>query len=382
MGGEVYVRRAARADQPAVDAAALELFSLLPAAKRLGSGTKVLVKPNLLTRARPEKSVTTHPAALHGVLCALREHGVSDITVADSPGGPYTPAAVRGVYDTCGLTPVCEAFGAKLYTACESGTRPADGALVHSFALIAPVLESDFIINMPKCKTHVLTGMSGAVKNLFGCVPGMQKPEFHMRFPERERFGRMLVDLCETVKPDAHIMDGLLSMEGDGPAGGSARETNLLLASEDPYSLDMAACRYMGLDPCRVPYLADAAARGLCADAFDEALLIGDADAKTPFAQFLPPRSYEGRVDFTANLPGLLSGVGRVVEHFAAPRPVVKRTKCIGCGKCAEICPQNVITIADKKAHIHPKNCIRCFCCHEMCPVEAIGIRRNLFLRF
>ena len=104
--------------------------------------------------------------------------------------------------------------------------------------------------------------MSCAVKNLFGTVPGLQKAEFHMRFPEKEPFGEMLVDLCETVRPQLIIADGVLAMEGDGPAGGTPRALGLVLGGEDASAVDLAVCRLMGMPAMRVPYLAAAHARG------------------------------------------------------------------------------------------------------------------------
>ncbi|MGD9559457.1 MAG: DUF362 domain-containing protein, partial [Oscillospiraceae bacterium] len=297
----VYVQRASTAAE--INAAVEALFCQLPAASRIGPDTRVLIKPNLLAKHVPEKAVTTHPDVLRGVILALKKRGAKRIVVADSPGGPYTPGIMRVVYETCGLAAVCRETGVPCYTDCEEQPVPADGQLVRRFNLLRPVVESDFIVNLPKFKTHVLTGMSGAVKNLFGCVPGLQKAEFHTRFPERADFGQMLVDLCQTVKADIHVVDGVLAMEGDGPGGGTPRPLGLLLAGEDPYALDLAICRYIGMDPMHTPVLAAAHRQGLCAEVFDEGLLVGDDDAKAVVAGFVPPRSYEGLMDFLNRLP-------------------------------------------------------------------------------
>ena len=148
------------------------------------------------------------------------------------------------------------------------------------------------IRDRPKVKTHVMTGMSCAVKNLFGTVPGLQKAEFHMRFPEKEPFGEMLVDLCETVRPQLIIADGVLAMEGDGPAGGTPRALGLVLGGEDAYAVDLAVCRLMGMPAMRVPYLAAAHARGLCEAALEEALLRGDTQAAAPVADYKLPAGF------------------------------------------------------------------------------------------
>ena len=375
MSSKVYVKHAAPGNAAEAQRAIEDLFGQLPESCLPQKDQRVVLKPNLLAKHAPDRAVTTHPDVLRGVILALQKRGIQHIVVADSPGGPYTPGAMESLYQACGFRQVAEETGVLLYTACESGTRECKGQLVRQFELIQPILEADYILNLPKFKTHVLTGMSGGVKNLLGCVPGMKKAEFHMRFPQKEHFGQMLVDLCECVKPQLHLVDGILGMEGDGPAGGHSRPFGLLFASTDPYALDLALCRYMNLPPARVPTLMAAAQNGLCGEAFDEALLVGDAFSKQPAEAFVLPRSYDGRLDFSSHLPGFLQGLMPFFNQLVAPRPVVKKKACIGCGKCAEMCPKNVIDFHKEMAVIRQKDCIRCFCCHEICPAKAIDVR-------
>lgn len=382
MGSQqVFVCKAVPEDKQATIQAVQQLLHNLPAMGRLTPESRVLIKPNLLAKHTPDRAITTHPHVLHGVVLALQQRGVRNITVADSPGGVHTTGILQQLYKTCGIAAVCEELGVAMYTGTDTVDVPTPeraGRLVPQFTLLKPVAESDFIINLPKFKSHVLTGMSGAVKNQFGLVPGLAKAEFHMRLPERELFGRMLVDLNETVQADVHLVDGLLAMEGDGPAGGTVRRAGLLLAGENPYLVDLAICRYMGMSPARPPFLAAAMEACLCPAVLEESQLVGEDEAKTPLAGFILPRSYEGNLSFASYLPGFLQGW---FTKFTAPRPVVRKAACIGCGKCAEICPQHVITIAGGKAKIQPQGCIKCFCCHEMCPVKAIDVKRNRLLK-
>lgn len=358
-----------------VDEAVEAVFAACPAAQRLGPATRALVKPNLLAKHPPEHAVTTHPAVVAACVRALQRRGVTDITVADSCGGLYTPGGMKAAYAVSGLAAVCEPLGAKLYTACRAQPRKTDGALVREFQLIEPVHEADFIVSVPKLKTHVMTGLSCAVKNLFGTVPGLQKAEFHMRFPDKAHFGGMLVDLCGAVRPDLTVVDGIVGMEGDGPAGGSPRAVGAVLGGSDPYAIDLAACRMMGLAPMAVPYLAAAHARGLCPEALDASWLAGDVRAAAPVQGFRLPGSYAG-IDFSDKAPRALRWAVPGVERWLAPRPKIRASRCVGCGKCAEICPGHTIRIENGKAHIEPSGCIRCFCCHEMCPAKAIDVRR------
>lgn len=378
MDKNVYFAAAANYDQQTVDAAVERLFCQLPAAQVLG-GKRVLLKPNLLAKHTPERAVTTHPALVRAVIRAVRRRGAASITVADSPGGVYNPGILRSIYKVSGLTDVCREEGAALYTDCKSREVPAKGQVVKQFTLLEPVLDCDVIINLPKLKTHMMTGLSAATKNLFGCIPGLQKAEWHMRFPDKERFGGMLVDLLCTVKPGFAILDGILAQEGDGPAGGTPRMVGIVAAAEDHLQMDLALCRMLGIRPKDVPYLNAAIGRGLCPEQFDPACAKGEGELCRPIPGYRLPSSW-GSVDFADKAPRAVRWAVPAVERLLAPRPVINKSRCIGCGKCAEICPQHTITVQGK-AHIHAARCIRCFCCHEMCPVKAIDTRRSFLLK-
>lgn len=383
MDNRVIARRVTAYDSALLEQAVEQIFAALPAAERIGPATRVLLKPNLLAKHAPDQAVTTHPEVIRAVIRAVKRRGAASILVADSAGGPATPTLMKSIYHVCGVEAVCRQEEVPLWLGGPTGERQSpEGGLVSRFTLMQPVLDADFIIDLPKMKTHMMTGMTGAVKNLFGCIPGLQKAEFHMRFPEKERFGNMIVDLWGTVRADMAIMDAVTAMEGDGPAGGEARSVGLVLGSEDLFSLDLAVCRMMGLAPARVPYLAAAQQRGLCADGFDLNLWQGDVPCE-PLTNWKLPRSFEGSsgsTDFAEGYPAFLQPVLKWGERLIAPRPVIDRAKCIGCGQCAQICPQQVIRLEEsskgKKAHIQPRQCIRCFCCHEVCPIKAIQVRR------
>lgn len=390
MAKPVIVQRANSYDQAQIDSAVEAVFAALPAAGRLGAGSHVLLKPNLLAKHPPEHAVTTHPAVITAVIRAVHRRGVplSQIVLADSMGGVYNPTLMKAAYHASGMEQACRAESIECYTGCKWQLRKTNGKLVQEFSLIQPVLEADFIIDLPKLKTHVMTGYTGAVKNLFGCIPGLQKAEWHTRFSDRERFGSMLIDLLQTVQPDMAVMDAVVGMQGDGPAGGEPREVGLILGSEDLLNLDLAACRMIGMPPMRVPYLEAAHRRGLCAECFDLRDLAGDTAAFAPIQGYKLPSSYQndqlGSTDF-ADYRSWLRPLVQAAEKMAAPRPVVKTAKCIGCGKCAEICPRHTIRLSGqgnhRKAKIQPRGCIRCFCCHEMCPVKAIDVRKFSLFR-
>lgn len=376
QSNKVFVRRGlSYEDLPALTEAVEAIFAQSPAAQRLGRESRVLLKPNLLAKHPPEHAVTTHPAVVEAVATVLRRREVGRIILADSCGGLYTEGGMRSIYRASGLAEICERMGVELWDKTTSAPRACDGALVHEFNLITPVQECDFIIDLPKFKTHVMTGMTAAVKNLFGCIPGLQKAEMHMRFPDRERFGQMLCDLAGAVAPDLVILDAIVGMEGDGPAGGHPRALGMLLGGSDPWRVDLTVARMMGLAPKRVPYLAAGIRTGVCPGQFSPDFLAPGADPADPIPDWQLPASFSS-LTFSDHYPVGLRWAGPLVTRLAAPHPVIRRADCIGCGRCAEICPGHTIRIKDGKARIDPSGCIRCFCCHEMCPAKAIRVRR------
>lgn len=395
MAEPVYARRMEDYENAAaLEAAVEELFCALPASGRI-TGKKVLVKPNLLAKRTPAQAVTTHPAVLAAVLKAVQRRQPASVVVADSAGGIATIGIMKGIYEATGIAEVCRKAGVPCWPGGETGERKGDGKIAKTFTLIQPVLEAEFIIDLAKFKTHMMTGMTGAVKNLFGCIPGLQKAEWHTRCPDKGPFGEMLIDLFQTVHPDMALVDAVMAMEGDGPNGGKPRPFGLLVAGEDLPGIDLALCGLIGLDPMRVPYLLAAHNRGLCAERFDPALWQGDAPY-APVEDFLLPSSYlgdessAGNTDFAQKFPAPLRGLARRAEGLISPHPVIDQKACIGCGRCREICPQHTIVWhvtkkggrpkedpkPRKVARVVPKGCIRCFCCHEVCPVQAIEVRR------
>lgn len=381
MTKSVFTQAVRDYDLPLVEQAVETLFSQLEAPQRINAQSWILLKPNLLAKHPPHHAVTTHPVVVQAVIRACVRRGAlpERIVVADSAGGIYNPSQMKGLYQGCGLWPLAREEGVTLYTACQSQVHDTPkGQVAKSFDIIAPALEADFIINLPKCKTHVMTGMTGACKNLFGLVPGLKKSQWHMRFPDKDRFGNMLVDLLEAFPPDLAILDGILAMEGDGPGGGTPRKAGILMASEDMVNLDLAMAHMMGIPPMVVPYLQAAHQRGLGDAAIDLTTVVGGLPV---FTDWVLPSSYQGSnqasVTFANQVPKPLTPLVRQLEHHLAPRPVIAKSLCIGCGKCKEICPQDTILLTDGKARIVAKDCIRCFCCHEVCPVKAIDVKSS-----
>ncbi len=337
------------------------------------AGKKVVIKPNLLAAADADKAMTTHPALLRALALILTEAGAY-VTVAESSGGPYTEVALRTIYAACGITDAVKDTGAALNFDTTHGTLSAsDGRYSTRFSIITPILEADVIFNLCKLKTHSLATMTAAAKNLFGTVPGLQKFELHARYRDQKHFLGALCDLCDclcTEKQIYHICDAVIGMEGNGPSAGSPRKIGCLLASENPFALDLAASRIIGLEG-EVPMITEAQGRGLCASHSDALTVLGHGLSPFLIPDFRRPEA--ASLSFLANIP-----------TFLQPRPIIG-PDCIGCGLCYRSCPVKAISMveakkdakAKKQALIDRQKCIRCYCCQELCPYEAVDIRKH-----
>ena len=332
-------------------------------------GERVLLKVNLLSRALPERAVTTHPEFVRAVIRSVRACGGLP-TVGDSPGGPNTPGIVRHVWEDSGIGAVCseEAVPLVLFDDdCARATAPG-GSLYGAFTLGRAVIDADMLISLPKFKTHGFMMFTGAVKNLFGCIPGLDKAQYHLKVPDRDDFGDMLVDLMLACKPRLALMDAIVGMEGEGPAGGTPRQVGAIIASADAVSLDVIASTMAGLDPMEVYTNRAAARRGLGPSSADEIETVGeDWHDLAPTGFALPAR------DVSSKLPPWL---GKRLRGWTTARPFLERTEgCTRCKRCEQSCPVGAITVGDRGPVFDHVKCIRCYCCQELCPPQVIGLK-------
>lgn len=353
----------------AVDA----IFTAFGLYDKITPGRKVLLKPNLILRSAPEEAMITHPNLVAAVAVCVQKHG-GKVLVAESGGGVYNPAVMKSVFRGCGYTAVAEKYGFELYTECKfKAVELPNGIRCGSLEVIEPYVRPHdaFVIDIAKLKTHGMLGYSGAVKNLFGVVPGLMKPELHCRYPEKSDFAEMIVDLCEYVQPDFSIIDGIEAMQGDGPTGGEKRFVGALIGSPSPYSADLVGMSIINIDPMDMEIHKKSHSRGLCGVGVSGVEIVGDSIESVFVKDFKRARSSD--IDFVAHLPKFLQPIAKKIT---TPYPKIQKKNCIGCGKCAESCPQHTIAIEEKKAIIDYSKCIRCFCCHEMCPMHVIDIKR------
>lgn len=340
-------------------------------------GMCVAIKANLVTFAKPEEAVTTHPALICSLIELLKERGAGRVIVGDSPGGLYNSVFLNKVYSVCGLKAVEESGGELNHNFEQKETHFESAKVAHSFTYTAYLDEADAIIDFCKLKTHGMMGMSAAAKNMFGVIPGTMKPEYHFRYPNPADFARMIVDIDEyfSKKTKLCICDAIIGMEGNGPTAGKPREIGAILASECPHKLDMVCAKIIGLDPDTIPTLGAARERGLIPDSLDDLNIYGDIDS------LVIPDYDNVAVRHSLLFDNRSKLFGKIARGVLEAKPTVKGKECKGCEKCKQICPAQAITMKDGKPVIDRKKCIKCFCCQEFCPFGAMKVHRSLLAK-
>ena len=364
-------------------------------------GMKIGIKANLVTGASSDKAITTHPVLLKELCEMLTERGAS-VVIGDSPGGLYTPAFVHNVYKACALKDlenIKEVTLNQNFSVKDAGFP--DAVSLKSFTYTAWLDDVDVIINFSKLKTHAMMGMSCAVKNMFGCIPGTTKPDYHMRFPEEMAFANVMVDLNEYFKPVLYVVDAIDGMEGNGPTAGEKRHIGAILASKKPYALDMVCADIIGMGINDVQTLLAAKERALGPETIDEVDILGSYSIKDAMVPNFKRATIHQRITFEGG--GLINRIKSICIKLAcSTKPLFKKDECIGCKKCFETCPAKAITMVRAGTNVNSgagtvstgsKNtsaggtglipsidrskCIKCFCCQEFCPVGAMKVHYN-----
>lgn len=369
-------------------------FEALAVSRDYQADEQILIKPNLLSAVAPDKAVTPHPEVFRALIQNLQPMNLH-LSVGDSPAFDASEKTLR----VSGLADVAEAFN--VVTADFENQVEAsfpDGKNLRRFPLAKGVADADGLISLSKLKTHALTGMTGAIKNQFGVIPGQKKAHYHVQFPEPAAFSQMLVDLNLFLKPRLYVMDGIMAMEGNGPRNGQPRFAGLLLVSKDPVLLDAFGAAVMGLDPLKIEVVKAGAASGLGSSNLSTAnTILYDLRDGQPASN----RERHGRAsDFAAELliPDFVSGqlqnslIGILSKHGAPivkglvmNRPTILKDRCTRCGICIQSCPLDPPAVDRTKKNTVPDyqytRCIRCYCCQEVCPAGAIEVRKTFFGR-
>lgn len=334
--------------------------------KYVKPGQKVLLKINLIGPKKADKAATTHPEFVRAVGQIFQKHG-AQVFVGDSSGGAIAGMApTKKSFTVAGIEKVALEEGFTLINFDEVGpvSKIVEGNVTKDLYISKAIEEMDVVINLPKMKTHSMGVYTGAIKNLFGVIPGLRKAKYHKEAPNPEAFGEVLADIHSVItNMPLHIMDGIISMQGEGPTAGLPYPAGKILISEDPLSLDRIAIEMMGIIPERVDILKASIKRNIGVWDIKEIDVIGDL---VKFKNYDLPKSYKTNAikDFTK--------VRGVIDFFKVV-PVVNQKKCVKCNSCVDGCPVGAIDRDTK--FVDYSICIDCLCCHELCMVEAVELK-------
>jgi len=332
--------------------------------------SRVLVKPNLLMAKEPEFGITTHPEVVRAVIKILKQINCA-IIVGDGPnvwGNQAEKVKVDEVYEKSGMRRICQEEKVELI-------RFDRRHWYEKFPLTTWVDNCDYILNLPKFKTHDLTILTGAIKNLFGLIPGTYKTELHKKYFAAEDFSKILVDIYEKTKPALTIIDAIVAMEGNGPGtSGKLRNVGLILAGNDCVALDSILALIMGLKPLDILTTKEAAGRGLGTVDLNSIQILGEELKDIIGSPFLLPTTSPLRKKIPRPIINL-------AKKFIRYYPYVEQNNCIQCAACIQACPNKIISMKNDRIIFDYSKCIACFCCQEVCPASAIKVKKSLLAK-
>jgi len=298
--------------------------------------------------------MTTHPLVVRAVVEYVLSKGGHPL-VGDSPGmGSFERLLREGGYAEVlkGLDVEVKPFRETM--------KVNIGEPFGRIDIAREALAADAVVNLPKLKTHAMMLLTLGVKNLFGCIVGLKKPEWHLRSGvDRRMFARLLVQIHRVVNPAATLVDGILGMEGQGPGrSGTPRRIGILAAGASAPAVDMAICRLVRVPEGELPTHQAAQDLGL---APQEVFISGDFQPVVGFKlPVLGPLTFGPR------------GFQRHIRKHLIQRPVADSAQCRMCGECWRHCPAKAITPYAKAIGFDYDRCIRCYCCVEICPHGAL----------
>ncbi len=338
-------------------------------AKIVPPSSKVFVKINHLSPPSPaEKGIITHPVFVEVVLGLLKKLG-ADITVGDDI------ESTGDGFQVSGFRQMCQRAGVRLTNLRETGfvETACSGHFLEKVYLSKIALDADVIINLPKLKTHSLCVLTGGVKNMYGTIPIGHRRKFHAEYIRSEDFSQVLTDIFSAVRPQLTIMDGIIAMEGEGPAAGSLRKLGVILTSQDAVAVDAVVTKIIGLNPMDIYTTRYADGRGLGIGNLQNIEVVGEGIDDVTVPDFKPPSS---AVDtLSRRVPRVLP---RFILRQLSIKPSVIERRCTGCAECEKICPVGAISVNDGTAKIDYGICIQWMCCHEVCRFDAIVPKQTI----
>ena len=257
---EVFVARAASYDDD-LETKIRDGLTALGLGRAQVSGKSVMLKPNLVEPNREAPQVNTHPALVRAVAVVFRRWQAREVFVAEGQGHCRDSELVL---EQSGLGPVLDAEKIEFVDLNHDEVFLVPNRLgftkLAELGLPATLRRADLIVSLPKLKTHHWAGVTLAMKNLFGVMPGVfygwPKNVLH-----HAGIAGSILDINAAVRPHLAIVDGIIGMEGDGPIMGTPRHAGILVMGTNFPAVDATAARLMGINPWRVSYLASASGR-------------------------------------------------------------------------------------------------------------------------
>lgn len=360
-------------EQDAVASSVKKSIDLIGGIKKfVKPGEKILIKPNLLGARQPERAITTHPEIVRAIIREIKSvQGIPFI--GDSPGGAVK--GVERVYIETGMKQLSQEEGARIVNFETSGSfeKEINHPLIKKIHIAKIIQDVAGIINVPKLKTHSFLVYTGAIKNLYGCVPGLRKAEYHKLAPHPDDFSHLLDEIYLSVKDKLRftLIDGIMGMEGNGPSSGDKRKLDIITASDDAVALDIAVTSLLGLKPRKIEVIYGIAKQRGEKATLAEIDLVGDDPEKFRFENFKFPVNW-----YLSLIPHwFVTLLGKFIWLKAKVAPEI----CNNCMMCVESCPAQAIKKQKgEKPIVIPEECISCLCCHELCPRHAIKLERSL----
>lgn len=336
-------------------------------------GEKILIKPNLLSPKEPERAVTTHPEIVRAVIQLVKAAGATPV-VGDSPGGAIRD--IKNLWNVTKMEQVCKEEQVELINFEAAGSRKINinDKNVKEVTFSNAVLDCDGIINLPKLKTHSLMAFSAGIKNLYGCIPGLIKVEYHKYASKNKDFAALLTNIYLFLKDKIRftLVDGIIGMEGNGPSAGEIRKIDMIAASKNTGALDAYLLDILGFDLSKSQIMKNLKITKKDVDGFE---IIGDSVNEFNLKRFKFPTMRK--------LDLVPKPVVKMLGKYLWVKAKIVDEKCVKCLFCVKSCPVGAIKTDSLNSYprVNEKECISCFCCHELCPYKAVGFNKSFLAK-
>jgi len=341
---------------------------------KLPHNKTVFLKPNIMTQNRPGQHTVTH-FSLVAVLCELLSANGCRVQIGDSIAF-YQTGLTRKAFQTTGMQDVARRYGAELIALDEDKLVSIPSGYAPWAELFIPrsILDADLVFNIPKLKTHSGLRFSGAIKNMFGVLPGGYKQKIHMWTANDFELSDVFLDLERILRPALHLMDGVYGLDGGPTAFGKPAAMGYIIASRNAAALDTAACRMIGYQPEDIPALARALDHKLISDF--ENIEVHLPDTIERVRDIKPVKLFKHLKK--GPVPLCVQKKGAFILHTPVV-PIIKTERCSRCWECLDFCTPGAVSLGDDSyPGIDSKRCIQCYTCLAACREGAFRIKSSL----